>query len=99
MCTYVNLAPTASDASASGGIYDEDGRGLPNIVISATSLVTGETVSTRSNIFGLFTFSNLKAGEDYILIPKSNRIRFSPDSLLVTLNASREDIIFKTTRR
>jgi hypothetical protein len=99
VCTYVNLAPTAGDASASGGIYDEDGRGLPNIVISATSLVTGDTVSTRSNIFGLFTFSNLKAGEDYILIPKSNRIRFSPDSLLVTLNASREDIVFKTTRR
>lgn len=77
------LPVTAAPVSVSGRVYGTNGRGISNAVVSLTGN-NGETRSSRTNLFGFYSFSNLAAGKSYIARVTSKSGQYAPRLLNVT---------------
>lgn len=80
------LSPTAASATVSGRLHI-DGRAIACGRVYMTNQ-NGETVTTKSNQFGYFQFSNVTAGETYLFTVFSKYGEFYPLVLSVQDNIS-----------
>ena len=81
-----------SKVLVAGRVTTPDGRGLRNATVSLTdSLGVRRTATTSS--FGLFTFDNVRAGEEYVIGVASKRYRFAPRTLTVNENLTDVDLV------
>jgi hypothetical protein len=84
-CTFVNAVPTAATAVVSGRISNAYGGYVSGVSVLVTNLSTGETRSTRTNTFGVYQFTELAVGNNYLIAVSSRRYQFAVDSRIVTL--------------
>jgi Carboxypeptidase regulatory-like domain len=87
------LTSTAStNVEVSGRVLTADGRGLKNArVVMTDSQGVPRTVTTSS--FGYYSFSDIRAGETYVVAVVSNRYTFAPRIVQVTDNITDMDFI------
>jgi len=89
--TVTILAPTAANVSLSGRVSNGQGKGVMKAQLTMTNS-QGEKFYARSNSFGYFRFTEVEAGETYIITVKSKQYTFAPQ----VVNAGQDvtDIIF-----
>jgi len=97
------LAPTAAAVTISGRVLTPVGRGLRNAYVVLTD-ASGNTQMAQTSAFGYFRFSDVPAGETYIVSVVSKRFSFTPQVVSVTeeitglnfiANAEKQTIIQK----
>ncbi|MCU0238114.1 MAG: carboxypeptidase regulatory-like domain-containing protein [Pyrinomonadaceae bacterium] len=92
MNTFV---PTAANASISGKVTNEFGRGAARVGVTLTTLGTGTRVTTTTNMFGYYQFQDLPSGELYMVsVDENKRYVFDNPSQTVQLNESLESVNF-----
>lgn len=77
---------TAAAAAISGRVTTATGRGIQNVTLTATGNSLTEPVYVRTNAFGYYKFSNLGAGETYVVSATAKRYTFSSPSRVISLN-------------
>lgn len=77
------LSPTGSDATLSGQVRDNDGRGLARLHVLITDGV-GLSRNALTNSFGFYAFHDLPVGRDYIVSVTGSK-EYSFNSRLVSL--------------
>lgn len=87
----LNNPITAANASISGRVQTADGGGISNAILQLTNTATNETKFVRSSSFGRYVFSDLEAGQTYILFINSKRFSFNNPSRIITLSADLTD--------
>lgn len=90
--SLVPNAPTASSVSLSGRVSNQFGRGVAKAQVTLTSS-QGEQNAARTNSFGYFQFSEVKAGESYVISVKSKQYRFTPQVINVSEQLSNVNFI------
>jgi hypothetical protein len=68
---------TAAPVSVSGRVTDANGRGIPNVLVSARS-DSAEVKTAMTNSFGYYQLWNLSSGQSYVLEASSKRYTFAP---------------------
>jgi hypothetical protein len=68
---------TAAPVSLSGRVFDKYGRQVSNAVVSISD-TSGMVRSARTNMFGYYSFSNLVAGQSYLLKVTSKAAQYAP---------------------
>jgi hypothetical protein len=76
----------SSNATISGRVLSQDGRGVRNAQVMLTNS-SGAVVQTSSGPRGTFQFGNLTMGETYTLTVVSRRFAFQPRSVAITDSA------------
>lgn len=77
--------PTAADATISGSVIDNQGRGLRNVVIVLQNAAGGEPRFAITNAFGYFTFEEVPVGGFYMITVQSKRYTFEGLPYVFTL--------------
>jgi hypothetical protein len=81
----VPLAPTAATALVSGRIRDVNGKSVSRVTITLTNLSNGEAFTTRTNLFGRYTFEDMPTGQNYLISASSKRHVFSLNEVVINL--------------
>jgi hypothetical protein len=74
---HLDLAPTAAHVTAAGSVLSADRRAIPYAILKMTSR-DGAVFSTRTNQFGAFRFTELTAGQNYIMTVSAKGYDISP---------------------
>lgn len=83
-----NFAITSSSfVFLSGKVSEQGGRGVANALVSMT-LANSTVVTTRTNSFGYYSFSDIEIGQSVNISVTARRYQFSPQSVSVTGNSS-----------
>jgi len=77
------LAPSASNISVSGTVFDPQGNTLKNATVTVTGS-NGTPITVRTNTFGNFTFTGLEQGDIYVLNTKHKEFQFQPQVISST---------------
>ena len=87
--TIVNddLAPTAGPVSVAGRIMTRDGRGVSGATVSVMDQ-NGVAFSVRTDSQGFYLFESVPGGQSYVLVVKSEVLRFSPRVLTAYADVS-----------
>jgi hypothetical protein len=89
------FAPTAANASISGKVTNEFGRGAARVGVTLTTLSTGTRVTTTTNIFGYYQFEDLPSGELYMVsVDENKRYVFDNPSQTFQLNENLTSVNF-----
>ena len=88
------LGPSASNASISGRVTTEGGRGISNAIMSISGGGLTSPRFIRTGSFGYFVFDELPVGETYVITISSKRFVFTNPSRLVTLMDNIGDLDF-----
>jgi hypothetical protein len=90
-----NIVPTAATADISGRVLTADGRPIANVRVILSGGGLAEPINFYTGHFGIFNFTDLPVGQNYVLTVKSRRFIFPEPSRLVTLqdNILNEDFI------
>ena len=91
--TPASLAPTASAVSLSGRVRTISGLGIGGARITLTG-AGGETRSVTSSMLGYYRFTDVPAGETYVLTIYAKRLAFANPTQIVTLADARDDVDF-----
>lgn len=78
----IAFAPTAANVSIAGRVFTADGRAVRGAIVTLTG-ENGSTRTTRSSSFGSFRFSEVEAGQIYIVGVSSKRYQFTPQVISV----------------
>ncbi len=78
-------APTAATATVSGRLRDINGKPAARVAVTIANVATGEVLSTRTDLFGRYSFTELPTGEDYLLRVFSRRHAFGVNEILINL--------------
>jgi uncharacterized delta-60 repeat protein len=81
---YVGYQATAANVSVGGRLTSASGNGLAGIRVSLMNM-QGVSSYTLTNSFGYYTFSDIPAGETYIIAPNSAKHTFSPSARAVNV--------------
>ena len=82
--------PTAAGVTVAGRVLTTDGRGLTNALVSITA-PDGSVRTAISGRMGTFNFSEVEAGQSYVITVSSRRYSFSPRVLTISDNVSDVD--------
>lgn len=85
-----SFSPTAAAISISGRVVTPDGSGLRNAMVILTA-PNGSQTTIFSGIRGAYSFTNLTAGEIYVISIFSKRYQFAPQ--VVTANENVENFM------
>lgn len=77
-------APTAAEVSISGRIRTAEGRGIQNVRLILTNMLTGETLAALSSTFGYYRFPSVTAGQTYVITVPSKRYTFGKSVMVIT---------------
>lgn len=86
-------APTAATVTIGGRAINSTGRGIRNVIIRLTS-ADGAIRFATTTAFGYYRFTNVNAGETYIITAKGKRFEFSQPSQVLNVNENVVDINF-----
>lgn len=87
----VVFTPTAASVTLSGQVKDGS-RGLPNSIVRLTDQ-NGEIRTVRTGSFGYYSFTEVDAGETYVISAVSKGYSFNSQVVNVTENISNLDFI------
>ncbi len=73
------FAPTAAGVNVSGRVLTPEGRGLTNASVTLTD-TNGITRTARTSSFGYYHFTEIAAGQTYIIAVRSKRYEFAPQA-------------------
>lgn len=90
----LNNQITAANASIGGRVQTADGRGITNAALILTNSITNETKIVRSSSFGRYVFTDLEAGQTYILTVTAKRFAFTNPNRIITLSEDLTDADF-----
>jgi hypothetical protein len=79
------IAPTSAPATVSGRIREENGKGVPFVLITAVNLSTGEIVQTQSDLRGRYKFESLPTLENFLVTASSRKYSFTPSNRHISL--------------
>ncbi len=88
----VPLSPTAAEVSIGGRILNQQNRGISRAVITITSTNGTFSKTVRSNSFGYFSFTEVPAGNEYVISIKHKAFTFNSQVFNVVDNMG--DLIF-----
>ena len=88
------FAPTAALVSAGGRIRFKGGRGLSRVVVTLIETNSNGAYQTTSNHFGYYRFTNVPAGETYVITVWHKEYQFITDTQVINLDTARNDIDF-----
>jgi hypothetical protein len=82
-CTFIHTLPTAANVSVSGRVMNSTGYGLrgARVYLSAPD---GTVTIAIANSFGYYTFTQVAAGQDYMLTASARSYSFAPQFIVVT---------------
>lgn len=87
------LAPTAASVTAGGRVTMSGGRGVSGARVSLIDS-NGTTRIAFTNPFGYYSFTELDAGELYVLSVSAKRLKFTPPTRVMTIAEDTGDINF-----
>ena len=87
------FAPTGAGVTVSGRVLSGGGRGVANAVVKATHF-SGQTVTTLTNPFGYYKFTDISAGESYVFEVSSKRFDFTNSSYYMNVLEDIENLDF-----
>jgi hypothetical protein len=85
LIALVGTGATAANASISGRALTADGRGIRNASVSII-LPGGEVRTVSTGSLGYYTFTDLPAGQAYVLSISAKRYRFENPTRVITLD-------------
>ncbi len=94
--TKTAAPPTAATATVSGRLRDINGKPAARVAVTIANVETGEVLSTRTDLFGRYSFTELPTGEDYLLRVFSRRHAFGVNEILINLLEDLTDANFTT---
>lgn len=83
---------TAASAELAGRVLDADGKGLPRAMVIITDS-NGATLTTTTNPFGYYSFSELPSGAGYTINVSSKQYVFAPRVINLTSSVNDFDIV------
>lgn len=86
------LAPTAANVGLQGRVLTETGRGISKAMVTLVE-PSGNIRTTLTNPFGYYRFTELPAGETYVLSVSHKSYEFSPSNFIITLNEEINDFV------
>lgn len=87
------FVPTAANASIRGRVFSPEGTPISRATVNLYNM-NGAMKTAQTNSFGQYVFSELPAGETYILEVRSKRYVFSDPTQVVTLNEDLYEVNF-----
>ncbi len=90
-------ATTAATATVSGRVKDANGKAAARVSVTITNVSSGEVLSTRTDLFGRYAFTELATGEDYLLRVFSGRRSFKFNEIVINLMEDLTDADFTTS--
>ncbi len=90
----VAMKTTAATATVSGRVKDVNGKSAARVSVTITNVSSGEVLSTRTDMFGRYTFTELATGEDYLLRVFSGRRIFRVNEMFINLMENLTDVDF-----
>lgn len=93
--SVVLAPPTAAGVTVAGRILSGKNRGVSNAFVSLTDS-NGEIRVARTNPFGYYQFTEVRAGETYIVSVRHRSYQFTPQ--IVTVNEELADVDFMPNR-
>ncbi len=93
----VAAATTAATAKVSGRVKDVNGKSAARVSVTITNVSSGEVLSTRTDMFGRYAFTELATGEDYLLRVFSGRRIFRVNEMFINLMEDLTDADFTTS--
>ena len=87
------LAPTAAAVSVSGKVSDSSGAGIGGVSVTLTDS-QGRSVYAKTNNFGSYSFTDVRAGDVYIVSVASKRYAFTVSSRAVNVQDAVENVDF-----
>ncbi len=93
----VAAATTAATATVSGRVKDTNGKSAARVSVTITNVSSGEVLSTRTDLFGRYAFTDLATGEDYLLRVFSGRRSFKFNEMFINLMEDLTDADFTTS--
>ena len=91
------LATTAASVTISGRASTSRGRGIGNVIIRLTD-ADGNLRIARTSAFGYYRFTDVAAGQTYIISAASRRYTFNQSSQALSLNNDADGINFIANR-
>ncbi len=88
---------TAATATVSGRVKDANGKSAARVSVTITNVSSGEVLSTRTDLFGRYAFTDLATGEDYLLRVFSGRRSFKFNEMFINLMEDLTDADFTTS--
>lgn len=91
--TAAPLAPTAATVSVGGRVTTATGGGITNILMSLTDS-SGQVRTARTGAEGYYNFTDIPAGETYVITATGKRFSFSQPSQVVNINEDMREVNF-----
>lgn len=82
---YPLVSPTAGGANVGGRVTSPLGIGLPNVKLVMSGNGLTEPLYARTNPFGYYEFTDVPAGEDYVVSVSSKLHTFAQPSLFINV--------------
>jgi len=83
----VLVGPTAANANIGGRVLRVDGRGVGNAQVELSDQ-SGNVRRVRTNAFGYYSFTDIAAGETYIISVRHKQHEFAPQVIFAGENLS-----------
>lgn len=90
---FTVMGTTAAPVNLSGRVSNSFGRGIQNVTITMTDNL-GNNRTANTTAFGYYRFSNVAAGETYIISAKAKRYTFVQPTLVVNAGQDLTEINF-----
>lgn len=91
--TVTLLAPTAGEVTISGRAITSTGRGIRNVIIRLTD-GSGNVRTATTTTFGYYRFTEVNAGETYIITAKGKRFEFAQPTQVLNVNEDADSVDF-----
>jgi CSLREA domain-containing protein len=88
------LVTTAARVSMGGRVLTSDGRGIANVLITATGDSLTQPLVTRTNAFGYYMIEGVSSGRSYVVTADARHFTFLQPSVIVSLRDDVSDINF-----
>lgn len=84
---------TAADASVSGRVVTDGGRGIPMANVTLTDM-SGNSRTVTTNQFGTYYFDRVESAQNYIVRVEHKKYTFSPNNRVINVNDDARDVDF-----
>ena len=91
--TFAALAPTAAGVTVSGRVTTDRGRGINRAMLTLGD-INGQTRTVVTNAFGYYRFTDVMAGETYVLSISAKRYVFPEPTVLLNVADTLTDVNF-----
>jgi parallel beta-helix repeat protein len=92
------LGPTSANVAIAGRVVSDTGMPIGRTYLTITGQ-SGNIYQSLTNPFGYFRFSEIPAGQTYILSMNSKSFEFTPSSISIAVTSDINDLLIIGTRR